>query len=175
MSSIWFRMMALEFKIRDSVKPRRDIIKEVELQEGFQVLDFGCGPGGYVIAASESVGASGKLYALDTMPIALGMVRKIVDKKKLANVTTIQSDCNTGLQDEELDVVLLYDVFHDLADQNAVLSELHRILKPNGALSFSDHHLSENEIVSRITSSGLFNLLRKNQRTYTFSKTKKAN
>ena len=88
---------------------------------------------------------------------------------------TIQSDCYTRLPDEELDVGLLYDVFHDLADQNAVLSELYRVLKPNGALSFSDHHMKENEIVSSVTNSGLFRLLRKNQRTYTFLKTKKAN
>jgi len=175
MSNVWFRMMAFEFKIRDFVKPRQDIIKEVQLEKGFQVLDFGCGPGGYILAVSEAIGASGKLYALDTMPIALEMARKIVDKKKLENVKTVQSDCDTGLVDEELDVVLLYDVFHDLADQNAVLSELNRVLKPNGVLSFSDHHLNENEIVSAVTSSGLFRLLRKNQRTYTFSKTKKEN
>lgn len=132
------------------------------------MLDFGCGPGGYVLAVSEAIEATGKLYALDTMPVALEMVRKIVDKNKLANVKTIQSDCDTGLPSEELDAVLLYDVFHDLADQNAVLSELHRVLKPEGVLSFSDHHLKENEIVSSVTSSGLFRLLRKNQRTYTF-------
>ncbi len=80
-----------------------------------------------------------------------------------------------GLPDEELDVVLLYDVFHDLADQNAMLSELHRVLKPNGTLSFSDHHLKENEIVSCVTNSGLFALVRKNQRTYSFAKTEKTN
>ena len=166
-------MMALEFKIRDSVKPRRDIINEVGLKEGFHVLDFGCGPGGYVLPVSEAIGSNGKLYALDAMPIALEMVRKIVEKHHLENVKTIESDCDSGLPGEELDVVLLYDVFHDLTDQNAVLSELHRVLKPNGTLSFSDHHLKENEIVTSITGSGLFALSRKNQRTYSFIKTLK--
>ena len=168
-------MMALEFKIRDFVKPRQEIIKEVELKKGFQVLDFGCGPGGYVPAVSKAIGATGKLYALDAMPIALEMVRKIAEKQKLENVKTIESDCETGLPDEELDAALLYDVFHDLTDQNAVLSELHRVLKLNGVLSFSDHHLKENEIVSSITNSGFFRLVRKNQRTYTFLKTERAN
>jgi len=51
-----------------------------------------------------------------------------------------------------------------------VLEELRRVLKPDGILSFSDHHMKENEIVSKVTSRGLFRLSRKGKRTYSFSK-----
>ena len=67
-SNIGFRLMAFGFKLRDFFKPRQDIVEEVGLNRGFQVLDYGCGPGGYVLAVSEAVGASGKLYALDINP-----------------------------------------------------------------------------------------------------------
>jgi ubiquinone/menaquinone biosynthesis C-methylase UbiE len=67
-------------------------------------------------------------------------------------------------------VVLLYDTFHDLTDPNKVLEELHRVLKPNGTLSFSDHHMKDNEIVIKITSRGLFKLSKKAERTYNFEK-----
>ncbi|MGD0160252.1 MAG: methyltransferase domain-containing protein [Candidatus Bathyarchaeia archaeon] len=67
--------------------------------------------------------------------------------------------------------MLLYDVFHDLEDQDSVLTELHRILKPEGILSFSDHHLNEGEITSKITSQSLFRLLKKGKHTYSFTKT----
>ena len=43
-------------------------------------------------------------------------------------------------------------------------------LKPNGILSFSDHHMNENEIESNVTSRRLFGLLRKGKRTYSFLK-----
>ena len=162
--------MAAEFKIRDYRHPRKEIIDEVGLKVGFKVLDYGCGPGGYVLSVSKAIGPSGKLYALDTLPIAIEMVKKIVAKNQLNNVATVLSDCATGFTDGELDVVLLYDTFHDLEDQNAVLGELHRVLKPNGLLSFSDHHLQENEIISKITGKGLFKLQRKNQHTYSFLK-----
>ena len=172
MSNIWFRLMALEFKVRDYRRPRHEIVSEVELKPGFRVLDYGCGPGGYVVPVSEAIGSSGKLYALDALPIAIEMVKKTVAKKGLKNVETILSECDTGLPDEELDAVLLYDVFHDLEDQNCVLNEVHRVLKPSGLLSFSDHHMKENDIVSKIAETGLFKLQKKGKYTYSFTKPK---
>jgi ubiquinone/menaquinone biosynthesis C-methylase UbiE len=166
-------LLVEQTKIRE--KFIQDTIKEVHLKKGFQVLDFGCGPGRYVLAVSEAIGATGKLYVLDTAPLALEMIRKIVDKNKLSNVKTIESDCDTGLPDEEVDVVLLYDAFHGLDDQKAVLSEVYRVLKPASVLSFSDVHLEENDVVSSVTSYSLFKLKSKNQRTYTFIKTEKTN
>jgi ubiquinone/menaquinone biosynthesis C-methylase UbiE len=163
-------MMAFGFKIRDTLNPREDIVQEVGLKLGFQVLDYGCGPGSYILPVSEAVGPSGKLYALDVNPFALEMVKRIAAKNNLTNVATIQSDCATGLPDEALEAVLLYDVFHDLADQKAVLTELRRVLKPDGIVSFSDHHLKEDEIISKVTAAGLFKLQNKGKHTYTFGK-----
>jgi ubiquinone/menaquinone biosynthesis C-methylase UbiE len=170
MSNLGFRVMALTFKLRDFFMPRRDIVKEAGIKEGFHVLDYGCGPGSYVIVVSELVGNSGKVYALDINPAAVKMVKKIAAKKRLPNVETILSDCKTGLPDEDIDVVLLYDTFHDLKDPNKVLEELHRVLKPNGTLSFSDHHMKDNEIVTKITSRGLFRLSKRAERTHNFVK-----
>ena len=83
---------------------------------------------------------------------------------------TISSDCKTGLPDNSVDVVLLYDTFHGLGDPNGVLEELHRVLKPNGILSFSDHHIKEDEIVSKVTNGGLYSLSKKGGKTYSFLK-----
>jgi ubiquinone/menaquinone biosynthesis C-methylase UbiE len=169
-SSLDFRFMVLTYKVRDLLRPRREILGEVGIQEGFRVLDYGCGPGGYVAATAELVGPAGHVYALDIHPLAVQMVRELVSKKHLANVETILSDCDTGLPDESIDVVLLYDIFHDLGDSPGVLDELHRVLKPSGVLSFSDHHMREKEIVAELTRRGLFRLSEKGQKTYSFSK-----
>jgi ubiquinone/menaquinone biosynthesis C-methylase UbiE len=116
------------------------------------------------------VGKSGRIYALDIHPLAIQKVRNIAIRRRLENLETIQSDCKTGLPDDSIDIVLLYDTFHDLSDPNGVLRELHRVLKPKGILSFSDHHMKENEIMSGITSEGLFKLLKKGERTYSFTR-----
>jgi ubiquinone/menaquinone biosynthesis C-methylase UbiE len=160
--------MALTFKIRDFLRPRRDIVKEVGIKQDFHVPDYGCGPGSYISAVADLVGKSGKIYALDINPQAIKAVKKIAAKKQLTNVETILSDCETGLPDVSIHVALLYDTFHDLVDQNAVLKELHRVLKPNGILSFSDHHMKDSEILSKLTEDKLFKLLRRGERTYSF-------
>ncbi len=98
------------------------------------------------------------------------MVRNLASKKKLMNVMTIHSDCSTGLPDKTLDVVLLYDAFHDIGKPDDVLKEIHHVLRSDGILSFSDHHMKEEKIVSKVTKSGSFRLLRKGERTYSFSK-----
>ncbi len=164
-----FKLMALTFEIRDFFAPRMSILKEVGIKPGHSVLDYGCGSGSYISAAAGLVGESGKICALDIHPLAIERVRRIASRNHLVNVETIQSDCATGLPDDSVDVALLYDVFHKLSDPDSVLEELHRVLTPDGILSFSDHHIKEDEIVSMVAGKGLFRLSRKGRKTYSFS------
>ncbi len=170
MPNLVFNGMSLIFKIRNFILPPKKILEEVEIKPGFRVLDYGCGPGGYIAGAAERVEKSGKVYALDIQPLALQRVQDIARKKRLANVETICSDCQTGLPDNSVDVVLLYDIFHMLSEPQAILAELHRVLKDDGTLSFSDHHMDEDDIISGVTKSWLFSLVREGQHTYSFSK-----
>ena len=171
MSSINFKFMALMFKVRDFLRPRLEVLKEVGIESGFSVLDFGCGPGGYIMPLAGLVGPSGKIYAVDIHPLAIREVKKIAVRQGIKNLEIIESDCNTGLPDKAVDTVLLYDVFHDLARPDDILQELHRILKPGGILSFSDHHMKEEEVIARLTDSGLFQFVKRGKKTFTFAKT----
>lgn len=163
-------IMSALFKVRDTILPRSKVLSEVGIEPGFTVLDYGCGPGGYIQPALDLVGPSGKYYALDRDPQAVRRVDKLSVSKGLTNVETIQSDRATGLPDASVDVVLLYDIFHMLDDPDGVLRELYRVLKPNGTLSISDHHMKEDGIVSGVTSGGLFELMNKGKKTYGFAK-----
>jgi len=158
------------FRVRDLLLPRAEILKEVGIEPGFCVLDYGCGPGGYVAGAAELVGESGKVYALDIHPLAIQQVQKIAEKRQLTNVETIHSDCDTRLPDASLDVVLLYDVFHMLNRRSSLLAELHRVLKEDGVLSFNDPHMSKDSAVSGVTGSQLFRLSSEGRKTLSFSK-----
>jgi ubiquinone/menaquinone biosynthesis C-methylase UbiE len=169
MSNFAFNGMSIFFKIRDFVSPRRQVLEEAGLKPGDRVLDYGCGPGGYIADVAKMAGRSGKIYALDVHPLAIRRVQSIAKRRGLANVETINSDCRTGLPDECLDVVLLYDVFHMLDKPRAVLAELYRVLKANGLISFSDHHMRDGDIIAGMTDGGLFVLVDRGERTYTFA------
>jgi ubiquinone/menaquinone biosynthesis C-methylase UbiE len=169
-SGIGFKGMAVMFKFRDFLRPRKNVLKEAGIRPGYHVLDFGCGPGGYIYPVSKLVGPSGTIYALDINPPALESVRKIAAQKKINNLITILSNNKTGLPDASIDVVLLYDVFHHLNNPNDILKELGRVLKPDGILSMSDHHMKQAAIISGITGSGLFRLSKKGKKVYNFKK-----
>ena len=171
-SNFHFKLMSFFFTFRDLLLPPKNKLNEVVIKPGFHILDYGCGPGSCSIVTAELVGKSGKVYALDIHPLGIQRVKNITSKRGIKNIETICSDCATGLENGSIDVVLLFDTFHELSDPDGVLEELHRILKPNSILSFSDHHMKEEEILDKITNRGLFRLSRKGKRTYSFLKEK---
>lgn len=168
MPDLMFRGMAMFFQLRDAVSPRATVLDEVDLKPGYIVLDYGCGPGGYVLETARRVGPTGKVYALDIHPLAVQKVEQIAARNKLHNVETICSNCDTGLPDGSVDVVLLYDIFHMLGDQQGVLAELHRVLKPGGTLSAIGEHMTEGELIDGITQGRLFRLAGKGSKTHRF-------
>jgi ubiquinone/menaquinone biosynthesis C-methylase UbiE len=169
-SNLSFRLMAIEFRFRDWLHPPIKILEDAGVRSDMTVLDFGCGPGGYSIAAAKLVGPRGKVYAVDIHPLALKSVQKTAVKRGLNSVKVISGDDIAEINAGTVDVALLYDVLHGLADPHAVLTELHRLLKPNGILSTSDHHLEETALQSIITDHDLYRFARRARLTLQFDR-----
>jgi ubiquinone/menaquinone biosynthesis C-methylase UbiE len=146
------------------------MLQKAGVRPGFRLLDFGSGPGGHSIAAAGLVGAKGKVYALDIHPLAAKAVVRKANRKGFGNIQTIQSDCSTGLETGSLDMVLLYDIYHMLGDRRGVLEELHRVLKPGGILSVDDHHSDDNELLTSVVQTGLFEPHGRGKRFLNFAK-----
>ncbi len=170
-SNFAFKMMVnVGMPIRNLFMPPKKMLAEVEIKPGDHVLDFGCGPGAFTLIAAEKTGPSGMVYALDIHPLAVKMVEQQARKKYHTNIQTILSSCQTSLADNSLDLLLFFDVFHILNNQTEVLVELHRVLKPDGILCFSDHHLKDEQIVAKLTERRLFKLEEKGRWTFSFRK-----
>ncbi|MBN2223268.1 MAG: class I SAM-dependent methyltransferase [Deltaproteobacteria bacterium] len=165
-----FHLMAamLWFRYRSSLPA--EAIAEAGVKPGNTVLDFGCGSGGFSTRASHVAGKNGRVYALDINPLAATYVARRAKKKGLNNIQTITSGLKTGLADKSVNVVLLYDILHHLTEPGPILAELSRVLKDSGRLSASDHHLTDDQIIAGITTSGYFRFEEKGKRTYSFSK-----
>ena len=145
--------MSLILRLRDIFNPPQKILGQIdEIRPGAHILDYGCGPGSYSIAASKLVGPTGKVYAVDIHPLAvLGVERKVAEKG-IPNVETLLTDCNIGIPHASIDVVLLIYVLHDFKDPGSILSELGRVLKPDGILVVKDQNLDNDKVVSIVTS-----------------------
>ena len=169
-SNFDFKLMSINFKIRDFFTPPKKILQHIGIKPGFFVLDYGCGPGSYIAPLAELVGESGRIYAMDINPLALKAVQRIALKNNIKNIETLKTDCQTGLPEKSIDVVLLNDIFHGLSQPEKVLQELFRILKDDGILSFNDHHLQENDILNGITQNGFFRFEKKYNNNYRFIK-----
>ena len=165
-----FRLMTMTLWLRDVFFSPAKKLRDAGLKPGNQVLDFGCGPGSFSLVAASIVGQAGKVHALDVHPLALQSVERKSAKGGLQNIETISSDGATELPDQSMDFVILNDVFHEVDDPDAVLAELHRILKPEGVLFFSDHHMNDKDVMTKLMQKGLFQYSRNSYKAFLFSK-----
>lgn len=144
MPRLIFDMMSFTFRIRDLLKKPHDVLATVGLKPGMTVVDYGCGPGNYTMVAAKLVGATGKVYGVDIHPQAVKSVQRKARgmqhiEAKLAN------GYDSGVPAHCADYVLLMDMLHMVPDQDALLAEVHRILKPDGVLFVQVHHMSMTE------------------------------
>ncbi len=151
-----FRMMAYILKKRESSRRPRQRLERIGICEGEVVLDYGCGIGSYSIPAAELVGESGTVYALDIHPLAVERVKKRAEESGLSNVTTILTHTPTGLEDESVDWILLYDVLHMVKSRAALLRELYRVLKPTGTLHLEADHMTDDQVKAIFSEEEIF-------------------
>jgi ubiquinone/menaquinone biosynthesis C-methylase UbiE len=167
MTDSHFKQMAAKFALRDKENPPIFILSEPGISEGMTILDYGCGPGGFSIAAAKLVGPKGKVYALDIQPLALEMVSKEADVENLRQIRTTVS--TEGIPPQSVDVVLLYDILHEIMENTTIFKEIHRVLKKTGLLSVSDHHQTSEQIISFINETGYFKFKKLDEKTIQFN------
>ena len=155
MSDISFYFMSFFFKFRDFFSSPIKILEKIGIRSGWNVLDYGAGPGSYSIPSAQLVGPTGKVYAADIHTLAISQIQKNALMKGLKNIHSILTDCNTQLPDASIDVVLLFYVLHDFKNPDAILKEINRVLKPGGLLSIIDHKFDKDKVVSVIVNAAV--------------------
>jgi SAM-dependent methyltransferase len=101
-------------------------------KETGDVVEFGCGYGTFTLAAARLI--SGTVHALDIEPEMIRSVDEMCRQQGVVNVRSELRDFvanGTGLSDDAVDVVLLFNILHH-EQPIQLLTEALRILKPGG-------------------------------------------
>lgn len=122
----------LDNRIRRFVHNPHKILKRY-IQSGMTILDLGCGPGFFSIAAAEMVGATGKVIAVDLQEGMLLKVRNKINGTKIKERIKLHKceESKIGVSDK-VDFLLAFYMVHEVPNQESLFKEIKSILKPNG-------------------------------------------
>ncbi len=105
------------------------------LSAGSVVADVGCGPGYFTIPIAELVGSTGKVYAADSDPKSIKMLKAKSDAQGLGNIIEAHTTSAASLgaiPDRSVDFVFANGVLCCMVDHAGAIGEIKRILKPEG-------------------------------------------
>ena len=136
-----------------------EVLIHVGVSEAQTVLDYGCGSGTFTIPGARIVGKRGRVYAFEARSSLLERVREKAREAALSNVVVVLSDSSQlsiDLPDKSVDIILVYDVMHEIKSRLGLVQELHRVLKGDGILSVFPMHMGTDSFMNVIKEYGLF-------------------
>jgi len=167
MPNLSFRLMSFVLSIRDFLFPAGKKLDQFNIENGFIIVDFGCGPGSFVEHASKLVGNNGKVYAVDVHPLAIKAIKEKAKSKTLANVAPVLSiGYPVDIDSHIADVIYALDMFHHIKDTRGFLKELHRLLKPNGTLFIESGHQLLDNAKQKIMKSGCWVIIKEERNMF---------
>ena len=123
------------------------LLEALGVQAGWTVADLGCGNGYFTLPLAERVGSAGRVFALDIQPEMLAMLTRRARQRQLENIITVTSSTRlTGLIPASCDLILMVDVYHELAQPELVLDQVRRALRAEGLLVIAEFRAEDPEI-----------------------------
>lgn len=97
-----------------------------------QALDIGCSTGGFTGVLARYCRS---VVGVDLSPKAVSVANRHFASSRLPNCQARVADgCRLDFADEAFDIIQMVDVVHHAEDPEALLREVHRLLKPTGTL-----------------------------------------
>ena len=125
------------------------------LKPGQKVMEVGCGPGFFTIPAAKMAGENGLIYAIDVNQRAVKRVEEKMLKYGIENIKPILGNAaNSGLPDSSIDLAFIFGLRYIAGGLSNLISEIRRILKTGGKLSFEKTAGSDDKLVEEVEGAG---------------------
>ncbi|MDE0330503.1 MAG: methyltransferase domain-containing protein [Nitrospinae bacterium] len=131
------RQAEVMYLTRDLTEVRRRTIEALGLTPGMRVLDVGSGPGLFADEMAQTVGPTGCVRGVDISESMIGLARTRCADKPWVDFQ-IADAVSLPFEDEYFDACVSVQTLEFVADVDAALREIHRVLKPGGRLAVSD-------------------------------------
>jgi arsenite methyltransferase len=113
-----------------------------DIRVGDTILDVGCGAGVDTLIAGMMVGSTGKAVGIDMVPEMVERAKQNLARTSLQSVEFHESSAeHLGFPDQTFDVVISNGAINLIPDKPKALTEVFRVLKPNGRLMVADQVL----------------------------------
>lgn len=121
---------------REAEERPSQAIEALKLEPGMVVADFGAGSGYYTERLSRAVGPSGRVLAVDLQPEMLELIGRRAARLGLTNIELVRSTPDDPrLPAGRIDLILMVDVYHELASPQRVLRAMKAALSPRGRIA----------------------------------------
>ena len=125
-------------------------IAALAISPGATVADVGAGSGYMTVKLANAVGPHGRVYATDVQPEMIEKLTARVRTAKLQNVTPVlAASDDPRLPAGAIDLILMVDVYHELATPQRMLQMMKRALKPSGRLVLLEYRKEDPSIPIR--------------------------
>jgi ubiquinone/menaquinone biosynthesis C-methylase UbiE len=123
----------------------------IGIPAGAAVADVGAGTGYFTIRLSRRVGDRGKVYATDIQREMLARLDRRLKADSIGNVELVQStEDDPGLPPQSVVLVLMVDVYHELARPQQTLRRLRTALRPRGRLVLIEYRKEDPAVPIRL-------------------------
>ena len=116
---------------------QKRLIKKLDLKEGQNVLDIGCGTGWAVLHIADIIKEDGKAYGIDlsSKMIEIAKMKSFNYKNVYFYKTPARS---LPFENNYFDLIISTNAFHHFSEPVGVLEEVFRVLVPHGKIYILD-------------------------------------
>ena len=122
---------------RDAWQKPHEVIQALALAPDSVVADIGSGTGYFAVRLAHFV-PKGRVYGVDSEPDMVKFLAERARREGLANITSIAAKPDNPQLPVKVDLILLVDVYHHIAEREKYFHKLRDSLKPRGRIAIID-------------------------------------